>query len=225
MVRRRSEPEWSPELAYAVGIITTDGNLSKDGRHLSLVSKDSDLLETVKQCLGLRNSITRTSNGQGRCYHRLQWGDRAFYQWLLRIGLMPAKSLKLGPLAIPGEYFADFFRGCIDGDGSLTTYVDTYNTYKSEKYVYQRLFVALVSASPDFLSWVQNSILPLVGVKGGLFVRTLPGHSPLWKLKYAKKDSYKLLRWMYYAPNVPCLARKRAQAEPFLANSANRSTS
>lgn len=24
---------WSPEMAYAIGLLTTDGNLSKDGRH------------------------------------------------------------------------------------------------------------------------------------------------------------------------------------------------
>src|SRR5688572_20602052 len=26
---------WSPELAYAVGLIATDGNLGRDGRHLA----------------------------------------------------------------------------------------------------------------------------------------------------------------------------------------------
>ena len=33
--------------------------------------------------------------------------------------MTPEKSLTLGPLAIPDEYFPDFFRGCIDGDGSI----------------------------------------------------------------------------------------------------------
>ena len=33
---------------------------------------------------------------------------------------------------------------------------------------------------------------------------------------FAKKDAMALLRWIYYAPDVSCLARKRASAEPFL---------
>jgi hypothetical protein len=181
-----------------------------------VTSKDLELLQTLKQCLGLGNAITRTVSGQGLAYHRLQWSDSTFYSWLLNIGLMPAKSLRLRSLAVPEEFFADFFRGCIDGDGSIVTYIDRYNTFKSEKYVYQRLFVALVSASPEFLIWVQATLRRLVGVKGGLFVRRPTDRSPIWKLKYSKKASLQLLPWMYHNPDVPCLARKQARALPFL---------
>src|SRR5262245_49420737 len=44
---------WSPNVAWAVGVIATDGNLSGDGRHLSVVSKDRDMLETLCTCLSL----------------------------------------------------------------------------------------------------------------------------------------------------------------------------
>jgi hypothetical protein len=50
--------EWAPKLAYAVGLIATDGNLSKDGRHLVRTSEDKALLETARDCPGLENSIT-----------------------------------------------------------------------------------------------------------------------------------------------------------------------
>ena len=39
---------------------------------------------------------------------------------------------------------------------------------------------------------------------------------PLHILHFAKKDAIKLLRWIYYSPDVPCRKRKRAIAEPFL---------
>lgn len=209
--------DWSPKLAYAVGLIATDGNLSSDGRHLSVVSKDQDLLETLRACLNIGNSITLTTGGAGLYCHRLQWGNRIFYDWLTRLGLTPAKSLRLGPLAIPDQYFADFMRGCIDGDGSIVTYTDRYNTPKSDKYVYERLFVILVSASAPFLEWVQATTLRLTSVEGALFPRHPGhGHSTIWTLKYAKHDSLRLLNWMYYAPDVPCLARKKEKAWPFL---------
>jgi hypothetical protein len=112
--------------------------------------------------------------------------------------------------------FADFVRGCIDGDGSVTVYVDTYNTDKSEHYVYERLYVSLVSASHVFLDWMQTTIHRVFSLKGSITVRRIEGRSPLWKLRYAKNESIELLRRIYYSQTVPCLARKRAIPEPFL---------
>ncbi|MDI6602577.1 MAG: LAGLIDADG family homing endonuclease [Patescibacteria group bacterium] len=40
--------KWSSELAYLVGLITTDGSLSVDGRHLNITSNNIQLLEAVK---------------------------------------------------------------------------------------------------------------------------------------------------------------------------------
>ena len=33
---RREKIKWTPDLAYVVGLIASDGYLSKDGRHISL---------------------------------------------------------------------------------------------------------------------------------------------------------------------------------------------
>src|SRR5438552_2211540 len=99
---------WSPRLAYAVGLIATDGNLSGDGRHLSITSKDRDLLETLRAYLNISAAITPHSSGFGSAGLRVQWGDRRFYDWLVGIGLTPAKSRTLSPLAIPDALFADF---------------------------------------------------------------------------------------------------------------------
>ena len=51
--------QWSPKLAYAIGLMATDGNLSKDGRHLAFVSKDLQLIRTFKNCLGLKVKIAK----------------------------------------------------------------------------------------------------------------------------------------------------------------------
>ena len=87
--------------------------------------------------------------------------SRRFYLWLMALGLTPAKSLTIGALEIPDEYFADFFRGCIDGDGSIVTYVDRYNVKKDPAYVYDRLYVSLTSASPAFVAWIHRRIFLL----------------------------------------------------------------
>jgi hypothetical protein len=190
--------------------------LSIDGRHLSVTSKDRDMLESLRGCLGLANAITRATGGFGGSYHRLQWGDRIFYRWLLGIGLMPAKSLRLGPLHIPDEWFRDFLRGCIDGDGSIVTYTDHYHVTKNPAYIYTRVYVSLVSASPPFIEWVRASLLRLHQLSGDVSIRKSERHHDIWCLRYAKRESLALLRWIYYAPDVTCLQRKRDLAEPFL---------
>jgi hypothetical protein len=119
---------WSADIAYVVGLIATDGNLGRRTAAISIVSKDVDLLETVRSCLGVRTAIKPHRGGYSNRCHHLAWRDRMFHDWLSSIGLTPAKSLTLGPLAIPDRYFADFFRGCIDGDGSVLTYTDRYHT-------------------------------------------------------------------------------------------------
>ncbi len=128
----------------------------------------------------------------------------------------PAKSLTLGALAVPDEYFADFFRGCVDGDGSVRVYIDRYHTAKRMQYVYERLYVSLVSASRPFVEWMQTTICRLLRVSGAIHDSSGRRQRPLWVLRYAKAESIRLIGWMYYAPDVLCLARKRAKAERFL---------
>lgn len=207
---------WSVELAWAIGVIATDGNLSPDGRHLVVRSKDRDMLETLQRCLALTSRISLVSNGRGSTYYSLQWSDRVFYLWLLDIGLTPAKSLTLGQVSVPNEYFRDFFRGCIDGDGSVRVYMDRYNTRKNERYVYERLYVSIVSASRVFIEWLQATVIRHTGVSGSLTVRRKAGANPVWKLAWAKAKSIRLIRWMYHSPTIPCLERKRVTAERFL---------
>ena len=133
---------WSSDLACVIGLIATDGNLSPDGRHLLVRSKDRDI------------------------------------HWLLDIGLTTAKSLTLRPPAAPDEYFADFFRGCIDGDGSVLVYTNRYHVPKCERYVYERLYLSIVSASHLFIEWLRMSVTRLTGVTGSIAVRQKPGRHP-----------------------------------------------
>jgi hypothetical protein len=208
---------WSADIAYVVGLIATDGNLGRDTTTISIVSKDMDLLATVGRCLGITTAIKPHRGGYSNRCHHLAWRDRMFHDWLSSIGLTPAKSLTLGPLAIPDRYFADFFRGCIDGDGSVLTYTDRYHTTKNERYIYDRLYVSIVSASLRFIEWLQATARRLIGVTGSIVVRRRDGRNPVWRLRYAKAQSIQLLAWIYYAPLVPCLQRKRITAERFLA--------
>jgi transposase-like protein len=93
-------PQWSPEVAWIVGLIATDGTLASTGRGVAITSKDIELLQLARRCLGLSNRLARVAaSGWGTGGHRLQWRNRGFYEWLMAIGLTPRKSLTIGPLA------------------------------------------------------------------------------------------------------------------------------
>src|SRR3989344_6952763 len=117
---------WTHELAYAMGLLTTDGNLSSDGRHLDFTSKDIELVESFKKIMHLKNKIGRKRSGseQEKKYFRIQFGQAKLYEWLLKIGLSPNKSKILQDIKIPDQYFFDFLRGCFDGDGNFRSYKD-----------------------------------------------------------------------------------------------------
>jgi len=208
--------KWTPDLAYVVGLITTDGNLSKDNRHITMTSSDIEQIKTFKKCLNLSNKIGNTSPSRWSkkpCY-RIQFGNIQFYQWLLKIGLSPAKSHIIGVIEIPDKYFRDFLRGHLDGDGSVYTYIDTYNTFKNPKYIYNRLYVKFNSISKIHIEWLKQKIEKISQIKGNLLKPS--NNQVVWTLRFPKKKSIKLLSWIYYDPNIPCLSRKKEIAKNFI---------
>src|SRR5215813_11818449 len=140
---------------------------------------------------------------------QLSWRDRALYVWLSEIGLTPAKSLSLGPLAVPDQYFADFFRGCIEliAPCSCTSIVIT---FRSQSVASTSVCTCLLCRrATDSFEWLRTTVERLTHANGSIEMRERQGGHALWRLRYAKAESIQRLRWMYYASNVPCLERRK----------------
>lgn len=203
-----SEAEWSPQLAYAIGLIATDGCLSLDKRHIDLTSKDIQLLKTFKKCLGLKNKIGLKNGGKSdKKYYRVQFGNVKFYQWLAKIGLAPHKTKTIEDLDIPDKFFFDFLRGCFDGDGSCYGYWDK---RWASSYMFYTQFV---SASKKHIFWLKSRIGKLSKIEGSL---SQIGKTPIYQLKYAKRESRVLIAKMYHKQSLPYLKRKYKKLEKFL---------
>lgn len=205
----RVEIKWSPRFAYAVGLLTTDGSLSIDGRHISFTSKDEEQINNFKLCLNLQNKIGRKARGgeTEKRYYVIQFGDVNFYKFLLSIGLTPNKSKTLGELKIPKPYFFDFLRGHFDGDGYFYSYWDP--RWKSSFMFY----LGFISASKVHVEWLRNVIHKNLKIKGHI---TGSIGSSVHQLKYAKADTLKLLPRLYYSKEIICLNRKRIKIESAL---------
>ncbi len=198
---------WSSNFAYAIGLLTTDGNLSIDGRHIEITSKDEDQLKNFLRCLDIKNKISLKHSGSGKPYKRIQVGDVNFYKFLVGIGLMPRKTKIIKAVEIPNRYFFDFLRGHFDGDGTFYSYWDP--RWRSS-YMFYTVFI---SASKTHIDWLQNKIFRFLKIKGHI---TKDGAKITYHLKYAKKDSLKILRKLYYTDKVICLKRKHLKIKKAL---------
>jgi hypothetical protein len=192
---------WRPELAYAIGLLVTDGNLSSDGRHITFTSKDIEQIENFNKCLDISPKLGKTISGyDGKSAHRVQFGSTNFFNFLVSTGLTPAKSKTIGKVYVPSKYFWDYVRGCFDGDGCFYSYWDP--RWRSSHMFY----LEFVSASEKHILWLRAEIKKYLNILGHI---TKDGRGAAWQLKYAKKESVEIIKKMYYNPKVICLSRKR----------------
>ena len=75
-------------------------------------------------------------------------------------------------------------------------------------------YTIFASASRQFVDWLQEEIYTRTGVRGHLTCGS-PDRI-LYQLKYAKKDSLRVLRGMYYNKRVISLSRKRLKVDKIL---------
>lgn len=208
---------WSANLAYVVGLIATDGNLSGNGRHITFTSKDIELIGYVKIILESKGRIGFTRNKKSEVY-RINICNVQLHDWFMNIGLTPKKSLTIKKLDVPDRYFADFLRGHLDGDGSITTYIDTYNNYKKPSYVYRRLWLRFISASQKHATWIKERVRVLFEINGQIHAtKENPSGNRMYIIKFGKKSSLNLLSKIYYKKDLPCLTRKKSIYFDFLA--------
>ena len=203
------ETKWSELLAYVVGIITSDGNLSSDGRHINITSKDLEMVQNVKDILHLTNMFSRKARGGSteKEYYVLQFGSKNFYAFLLSIGLTPAKSKTIRKVLVPDAFFSDFLRGCFDGDGNIYE-----SKHPESKHMQLRL--TLASASESFLIWMLKSIRRIHKINGGWITKVDKKSTCL--LRFGKNDSIQIFRAMYANSRRYALQRKVAVVEKYL---------
>jgi intein-encoded DNA endonuclease-like protein len=112
--------KWSPEMAWILGLIFTDGNLTNSGV-VTLTSIDLEMLEKVKSLLDSTIHIRKQTQGydKSKYIYILRFGHEKMTQNLKKLGLTTQKSLTMTFPDIPEEYVRHFIRGCWDGDGSV----------------------------------------------------------------------------------------------------------
>lgn len=197
---------WTPAIAYVTGLIASDGCLINNGRHLNVTSKDIEIIDNVQKILNMNLKVPTKNSGFGGIGYHFQFSNASFYDFLLKAGLTPAKSKTLGPITLPDEFYPDFLRGYFDGDGSIHGFWDV--RWKNSLMFYTDFY----SASIPFLLWLRDTNIRLIEVSQGSFKTSVRVSG----LNYAKADSRKLFKFMYYSSDLPCLSRKKHKFIDFL---------
>jgi hypothetical protein len=202
--------EWTPELAYAVGLLATDGCLTPYFHQINLTSKDREQIENFAKCLGVPLTIGKKGNGADPTprYFVAQFKSRVFYDFLISVGLTPAKSKTIGSLRVPTKYFWDFLRGAFDGDGSSYSYRDP--RWPTSFMFY----LTFNSASKAHIEWLRKTIRSLAGAKGHV---SKAQTSSVYSLRYGKREAVLIILRMYRSGGVISLTRKRLKIEAALA--------
>lgn len=207
---------WSSDMAYIVGLTATDGCLASARRQISFKSGDRDLVATYLRLLGRSNTIGIERTKAGTIAYRTQFGDADLYDWFLSIGLTPRKSLTLGAINVPADHLPHLVRGLLDGDGSILNY--TYRGTGKAHGVYEALTTCFVSASRSHVDWLREQLQLALRIRGSIGSHQPPTRPrSVHRLAYAKRESERLLPWLYVAPDLPCLIRKRAVWDAYVA--------
>lgn len=200
-------------MAYVFGLILADGALldvRKSSRtcYIMISNNDKSLLEKVGGAMSSNHTIyTRKSRvvkfSNGKTYfckenYVIRIGSKKMFLDLLNKGITPRKSLNMKLPEVPDCVFNFFLRGYFDGDGSVYSKVP--RGQKSS-----RVKLVFTSGSLRFLESLSIKLNSILNIP----VRNTSNNYKCYQLQYRKKDSLKLLVYMYQQLEAtPYLERK-----------------
>jgi len=175
---------WSSEMAYVLGLVATDGSISRSGT-IALCVNDKDLLETVKKVMGSKHAIKYYGHQEG--LYSFTFSRQSLIEDLSRLGIFPNKSLAINFPDVPDAFLIDFIRGVFDGDGSV------FFEKRSPDFPLRASFV---SGSKNFIETLESRLRTLGMPKRSIYQQKTK-NAISYMIRYAHEDSIKLFKLFY----------------------------
>lgn len=191
---------WSADMAYILGLIYADGNISYNKIKIALKKGDSYLLEEIKNKLEYEGDIyysEATCNNKKFETAILTINSIDMCEDLCKLGVVENKSLKIKFPHIPKEYVLDFIRGYFDGDGSIEI--------RKQDSSHQ-LRTRFCSGSLEFLTELMNKLCEYKLNPKNIYKKK---NSNCYDLAYSTKESLKIYYLLYNSKECICLKRKK----------------
>lgn len=182
---------WTKEMAYVLGLMLTDGCVSKDLQTVTLAMNDREILDKVRTAM--RADIPVLPSKHQAKLHIFRITRSSIAKDLIRIGVTPRKSLTVAFPPVPDEYLSHFIRGVFDGDGSVTLI-----RYAHAKHPTHATWLRTVfnSGSEKFIVELERKLQSL-GMPPQNIYKQQGGKNPYYKFGYGGNNSKKLLAIMY----------------------------
>lgn len=190
--------DWSPNLAYVLGLILTDGSIQSRPKSSEVIirlrTRDENVLHDIARCAGGYSGL-RELDAFWRC------SGKDVVQWVIDRGLAPDKLFRAALPECPSELMPHLIRGLYDGDGYFCV-------RKNRSRV---VGVAGLVGQPALLSEVKATLRQLGIIQSDTKIcPDLRARCSGWQLSLPS-DVTRLVHWLY--DNEPlCIATKRDQA-------------
>lgn len=196
----------SEKKAYWLGFIVADGTVSTNGRwrlKVGLAARDTLHLESLRKDLSSTAKISLEERKLGTAAEFSVY-SKDLVESLNKYGVVPNKSagMRLDLQNIPDELQRHFWRGVVDGDGSLGY------TYRRNIYEVSLRVVGGKDLIEQFLSWSR----PVTGGIHGVSKLS----NKLYQTKIASKSGVDSIVKLLYTDAAVALPRKQEKAQEIL---------
>ena len=190
----------SKEKAYWLGFIVADGYVNEERGFLRIKLGDIDKKHLIKFINFINGDITMLKHEYHNTTHNDLWYVSLYGKQisndLVNLNIHQRKSTKEKVPKINKNYYTDFIRGLIDGDG----------------FIRKDLSGIGLCNSKEILHFCQNIFLDKLNVKPNKIF----DHCHTYKIEYRNKKSiYKILKTLYYKDCIG-LDRKIELANKFI---------
>lgn len=195
-----------PNISYMIGLLQTDGHhysgIGKKGKiGLEISYRDKDIIDKISGLLECnysiysRERITNFSNNIKKKYISINICDFSFRSWIKKYVPIGKKSKVIKP---PNDFFStyDYWRGIIDGDGSVGVTVNNFP------------FIGLVTDSHDLAISYADFIKKITGQDK---VINRNKRDNIYNITVFREDAQLLISKLYYK-NCICIDRKKTKA-------------
>ncbi len=189
---------WSDKMAYVLGLIITDGCISKGkGRSysVSLDMNDLSLLKKVRKIMKSTHKITPSKHQKG--LYMFHFAREKLTKDLFHLGIGPRKSKTVKFPDVPDKHLRHFIRGIFDGDGSV---------YFNPRSTKNPLLASFVSGSKAFIYKLEEKLVNL-----GLAKRKIYNYPPSesYEIKCSHQDSIKLFHILYDGVSIELFLERK----------------
>lgn len=189
---------------YFLGMILSDGWVSKDSSRVELTLKESDkdYLNIISKNITDRPLIYK----QKQKAYRLTIEDYKIKDELMKYINSYDKTFNLiFPSGIPDKYIKDFLRGYFDGDGTVGVKV-SYRKVNGIRKEYPGVRLRVLGTKAFLFGYAQN--LQRLGLVNFIREPSKKGKENVYYIEYAFSSASRILKWFYVDSNY-YLSRKK----------------